>query len=78
MENEENKTKDKLLEEVKKLRKEVTDDNKKKQQNSTYNSMIVIGIIWLLLHSFCGNVLEYLVSMKTAFCYHYLISFNLL
>ena len=49
MNKEENKTKDELLKEVKELRKEITEDNKKKQQNSAYNSMIVIGIIMVAI-----------------------------
>lgn len=55
------KNKDELLKEVKELRKEITEDNKKKQQNSAYNSMIFIGagliflviIVWWLARS-CG------------------------
>ena len=49
---EEDSTKDELLKEVKELRKEVTEDNKKKQQNSAYNSMIVIGIIMVAIAIF--------------------------
>ena len=46
------KNKDELLKEVKELRKEITEDNKKKQQNSAYNSMIVIGIIMVVVAIF--------------------------
>ena len=49
---EEDSTKDELLKEVKELRKEVTEDNKKKQQNSAYNSMMVIGIILIAVAFF--------------------------
>jgi len=49
MKNDENKTQDELLKEVKELRKEITEDNKKKQQNSASNTMIVIGIILLAI-----------------------------
>jgi len=51
-EKDENKTQDELLKEVKKLREETEKDNKKKQQNSAYNSMMVIGIILIAIAFF--------------------------
>jgi flagellar biogenesis protein FliO len=51
-EKDENKTNAELLKEVKKLREETEKDNKKKWQNSTYNTMIVIGLILLAIYFF--------------------------
>ena len=47
-----NKTNVELLEEVKKLREETEKDNKKKWNNSTYNAMIIIGILLLAIYFF--------------------------
>jgi len=42
-------SKNELLEEVKKLRQETEQQNRKKNQNSAYNSMMVIGAILVLV-----------------------------
>jgi hypothetical protein len=58
---EENKTNAELLEEVKKLRQSVEDDNKKKQQNTGYNSLITIGAILIAVAFFlwqCTGLFE--------------------
>jgi len=49
---EEEKTKDELLAEVKKLREETEKDNKKKWENSAYNTLIIIGVIGLAIYLF--------------------------
>jgi len=49
---EEEKSKDELLKEIKKLREETEKDNKKKWQNSAYNTMIVVGLILLAIYFF--------------------------
>lgn len=47
-----NKTNAELLKEVKKLREETKKDNKKKWNNSTYNAMLIIGILLLAIYFF--------------------------
>ena len=57
------KSKDELLKEVKGLRKEITEDNKKKQQNSASNTMFVGGIICMIIFVFLLLVRCYVMGL---------------
>lgn len=51
--NDDDKTNKELLEEIRKLREENENQNKKTAQNSAQNTMIVIGILLLVI---CGGI----------------------
>jgi len=47
--NDDKKSKDELLNEVKKLRQDIEADNKRKKQDSNYNSMIIVGAALIIV-----------------------------